>query len=90
MSTCARCGGALTAHHVCHGTLTMVAWWVVDVVFGGLVGAVVGLLVLSQMLTAITGEPFHLVGLAAGPVAGIALARTLRKMTHASGRGFHV
>lgn len=88
MSTCARCGGALSGHHVCHGLLTAAAAWFVDMVVGGLVGAVFGLAVLGEVLTAMTGESFHLVGLAAGPVAGIAVARTLRKMARASGRGF--
>jgi hypothetical protein len=89
MSTCARCGGALTSDHVCHGALTSAVQWTADILFGGVFGAIVGLLLLGHLLTAVTGESYHLVGLAAGPAAGIAVARTLRKLARASGVGFH-
>ena len=89
MSTCARCGGALTGNHVCHGALVSAVQWVADIVVGGLIGAILGLALFGQVLTAVTGESFHLVGLAAGPAAGIAVARMLRKLARASGVGFH-
>jgi hypothetical protein len=89
MSTCARCGGALTGDHVCHGRLMAAAQWLADIALGGLLGGAVGLLLFGHVLTIVTGESYHLVGLAAGPAAGIAVARTLRKLARASGFGFH-
>ena len=88
MSTCARCGGALTHDHTCHGTAMAAFQWALDVVVGGLIGAAIGLVLFGHLLAAITGESYFLLGLAAGSAVGIAVARTLRKLARASGLGF--
>jgi hypothetical protein len=88
MSTCARCGGALTSGHVCHGAVISAVQWTVDIATGGLIGAAAGVLLFDHLVTTVTGESYLLVGLAAGPAAGIAIARTLRKLGRGSGQGF--
>lgn len=80
MATCARCGGHLTDHHACHAWITATAAWGADLLLGGALGAAAGALVLGQLLSRLTKDPFELVGVGTGMVCGVAIARALRKI----------
>jgi hypothetical protein len=80
MATCARCGGYLGDHHVCHGRLAAAMHLSADALLSGVVGAAIGVLLLGEAAVRITGQSFEVVGLTVGPFLAFAVVRTLRRL----------